>query len=114
MAEAMQERNKAAIKSNAVNAALQNVANQRSNKRGVATADQLKQQTRKRDLQIMSTRRWKGGDVYSPHDLSMVELRRWKGRTKPDVDVFDTLALNPLHEWKAGGFVVLLQFAVMR
>ena len=97
MAEALQETNKTAISSNA---ALQNLAYQRSSQRNRDTATQLKREERKRDLQTMSMRNWRGGDVYSPHDLSLVEIRRWKGRMKPEVDVFDTLALNPLSEWK--------------
>ena len=99
MAEGMQRANRKAINS------ARELAKQRSSKRGSPdSASELKREARKRDLMTMSTRNWKGGDVYSPHDLSLVEIRRWKGRTRPEVDVFDTLALDPLGEWKVSGF----------
>ena len=81
--------------------ALQSLAQQRQQpQNAIDSANAIKRETRKRDLQIMSTRNWRNGDVYSPHDLSLVEIKRWKGKTRPEVDVFDTLALNPISEWK--------------
>ena len=48
----------------------------------------------------MQTRRWKKGDIYAPHDLSPMEMRKWKQRVQPDRDIFDTLNINPLDEYK--------------
>lgn len=55
------------------------------------------------DLERQMTRRWKSGDVYSPHDLSGVEMQKWKTVVKkgrPQKDVFDMLAINPLDQYK--------------
>ena len=53
-----------------------------------------------KEMEKHQTRRWKTGDIYSPHDLSPAEMRKWKKRQRPQIDVFDTLAINPLHEYK--------------
>ncbi|KAF2008523.1 ribosomal protein S18 [Aaosphaeria arxii CBS 175.79] len=46
-------------------------------------------------------RKWNAGDVYSPHDLSGAEQKKWKmGRRTPPSDVFDTLGINPINEYK--------------
>ena len=56
----------------------------------------------RKDLEGQIARRWKIGDVYSPHDLSGIEQGKWrKQRRKPrprhgDRDVMDKLGLNPL------------------
>jgi len=52
------------------------------------------------DLTKQITRRWRAGDVYAPHDLSAVEMAKWKSRSKPERDVFDVLAFNPLDEYR--------------
>jgi len=52
------------------------------------------------ELEKLQTRRWKKGDIYSPHDLSPAEMRKWRYRSKPDQDVFDMLNINPLDEYK--------------
>ena len=81
--------------------AMNYLASQRGGHKGsLDSATGIRRESRKRDLQTMSTRNWRSGDVYSPHDLSLVEIKRWKGRTRPEVDVFDQLALNPITEWK--------------
>ena len=47
------------------------------------------------------TRRWRPGDVYSPHDLSAAEMRKWRDRgNAPKTDAFDALSLNPLDLYK--------------
>ncbi|KAK5131548.1 hypothetical protein LTR08_000875 [Meristemomyces frigidus] len=56
----------------------------------------------RKDLEGQIARRWRVGDVYSPHDLSGIEQGKWrKQRRKPrarhnDEDVMDKLGLNPL------------------
>ena len=56
----------------------------------------------RKDIESQSIRRWKVGDVYSPHDLSGIEQGKWRRqRRKPrprhgDRDVMDKLGLNPL------------------
>lgn len=46
-------------------------------------------------------RKWNTGDVYAPHDLSGVEQKKWKlARKTPSSDVFDTLGINPVTEYK--------------
>lgn len=69
---------------------------------------QTRQQTRKdveafhfaKDLERYQSRRWKEGDIYSPHDLSPEEMEKWRRPTKVKEDVFDVLGINPLHEYK--------------
>jgi small subunit ribosomal protein S18 len=45
-------------------------------------------------------RRWHAGDVYSPHDLSPIEMQKWRKRSLRNVDVVDTLGINPLDMYK--------------
>ncbi|EEP76084.1 conserved hypothetical protein [Uncinocarpus reesii 1704] len=72
-----------------------------------AIGDQKALDERRRTLERFQTRDWKAGDVYSPHDLSPAEMRKWKRKLSPSVDVFDLLAMNPLHQYKFGsGFGV--------
>ncbi|KAL2358565.1 ribosomal protein S18, partial [Cryomyces antarcticus] len=59
------------------------------------------------ELEKQMTRRWKGGDVYAPHDLSGMEMRKWRQQKKVvrrggkgGMDVFDSLAINPINEYK--------------
>lgn len=46
--------------------------------------------------------KWKVGDIYAPHDLTGVETAKWRKRSvaTPTSDTFDTLALDPLKEYK--------------
>ncbi|KAF2147120.1 uncharacterized protein K452DRAFT_323321 [Aplosporella prunicola CBS 121167] len=55
----------------------------------------------RQDLEKQMPRRWTAGDVYAPHDISPVESTKWRRkRTTPSLDAFDTLALDPLKEYK--------------
>ena len=65
------------------------------------TMESLDKAGRARDLEALQVRRWKAGDVYAPHDLSPVEMQKWRQRHRSNTDVFDALAINPLHEYKA-------------
>lgn len=69
------------------------------------TSDKLKSLYRAKDMEIFQSRQWSEGDVYSPHDLSWEEMQKWRKSKKVAVDVFDTLGINPLHEYKVGFFL---------
>ena len=64
------------------------------------TSAKLRSLNRAKDLEMFQNRQWKEGDVYSPHDLSWEEMQKWKKPKKVAVDAFDTLGINPLHEYK--------------
>lgn len=64
------------------------------------TPDYLLQNQRMTQMQSGLKRRWRGGEVYAPHDLTPSEVRKWAKRATPSTDVFDELAMNPLREWK--------------
>lgn len=69
------------------------VANQQLNQR-------LETSQRLRDFERFQPRKWKEGDVYSPHDLSWEEMEKWKKYPKVSMDAFDALGMKPLHEYK--------------
>ncbi|MCJ1317336.1 hypothetical protein MMC15_002659 [Xylographa vitiligo] len=60
---------------------------------------ELERRERARDIERMQVRRWKHGDVYAPHDLSPAEMKKWRQKTRPDRDVFDVLAINPINHY---------------
>ncbi|MCJ1436911.1 WD40 repeat-like protein [Xylographa pallens] len=60
---------------------------------------ELEKKERARDLERMQVRRWKQGDVYAPHDLSPAEMKKWRQKMRPDRDVFDVLAINPINHY---------------
>lgn len=61
---------------------------------------QLEKLNRAAEFEKYQLRNWKEGDVYSPHDLSSVEMVKWRQRQKANMDAFDALGINPLHEYK--------------
>jgi hypothetical protein len=75
-----------------------------SKKQAGVAAQQLSQRLqatqRLRDFEKFQPRKWKEGDVYSPHDLSWEEMEKWKKNPKVSIDAFDALGINPLHEYK--------------
>lgn len=52
------------------------------------------------DLEKRQHRDWKVGDVYAPKDIGPFEMVKWFERKAPTQDIFDTLAIDPLHEYK--------------
>ncbi|CAG8952346.1 hypothetical protein HYFRA_00001092 [Hymenoscyphus fraxineus] len=64
------------------------------------TEEELKSHSLRSNLTRWITRRFKEGDVYSPHDLSWVEMSKWKRRGRPAQDAFDALDLNPLDHYR--------------
>ncbi|KAJ9624123.1 hypothetical protein H2203_005572 [Taxawa tesnikishii (nom. ined.)] len=64
---------------------------------------EVERATMRADLERQMTRRWKAGDVYAPHDLSGVEMSKWRQnqrKGRPQKDVFDLLAINPIDQYK--------------
>lgn len=45
-------------------------------------------------------RRWREGDIFTPHDLSGSEMRKWKKRSERTADVFDAAGVNPLDHYR--------------
>lgn len=64
------------------------------------TKESLELFYRTKDLEQYQIRKWREGDIYSPHDLSPEEMKKWRMAKPVTVDVFDTLGINPLHEYK--------------
>lgn len=64
------------------------------------TKERMNQVHKLQDFEKFQSRRWREGDVYSPHDLSHEEMKKWKVPQKARDDVFDVLGINPLHEYK--------------
>lgn len=67
--------------------------------------DRLESLQRAREIRKQMSRRWKPGDVYSPHDLSPVEQTKWRRVKRTEHDVFDELAMDPLAQWKNVGIM---------
>lgn len=74
---------------------------------GMATSKEEAQERRisiakREELARFASRRWKAGDVYSPHDLSPDEMLKWSEPQKPTKDIIDILGINPLDHYKVG------------
>lgn len=59
-----------------------------------------KEITNRANLARQSTRNWKSGDIYAPHDLSPQEMIKWKAPKQPTKDIIDMLGLNPLDHYR--------------
>jgi hypothetical protein len=66
----------------------------------LSTAEEVALHKQAADLSKQIPRRWKAGDIYAPHDLRPEEMDKWKKRGRPEVDVVDVLALDPISEYK--------------
>ena len=66
-----------------------------------------------RALEEFQIRAWKQGDVYAPHDLTPAEMYKWKTRSRPSMDAFDALAINPLDEYKVSVYLGYLNGCTM-
>lgn len=68
------------------------------------TQEQVVQDTKYKSMTNFMARagQWKVGDIYAPHDLTGAETSKWRkrGNPTPTTDAFDTLALDPLKEYK--------------
>ena len=65
-----------------------------------AAMDAMEKQENAKGLEKQRLRRFKAGDVYSPHDLSPAEMRKWGNKQSSKVDAFAALGINPIHEYK--------------
>lgn len=63
-------------------------------------AQRAKDNNNSANLARQSTRNWKPGDIYAPHDLSPQEMRKWKAPKQPTKDIIDMLGLNPLDHYR--------------
>lgn len=64
------------------------------------TTQRAKENTNRENLARQSTRNWKPGDIYAPHDLSPQEMVKWKQPKQPSKDIIDMLGLNPLDHYR--------------
>ncbi|KAG8168437.1 hypothetical protein KVR01_001186 [Diaporthe batatas] len=71
-------------------------------------AQSAKENTNSANLARQSTRNWKPGDIYAPHDLSPQEMRKWKAPKQPSKDIIDMLGLNPLDHYR--NFSIMSEF----
>ncbi|KAI1167736.1 ribosomal protein S18 [Nemania serpens] len=53
-------------------------------------------------------RRWRAGEVYSPHDMSPSEMSKWRKNTARKQDLVDLLGLRPLDMYR--NFSVISEF----
>lgn len=68
--------------------------------RGENTAQRAQENLNRQNLARQSTRNWKPGDIYAPHDLSPQEMVKWKQPKQPSKDIIDLLGLNPLDHYR--------------
>lgn len=72
------------------------------------TAQKAKENLNSQNLARQSTRNWKPGDIYAPHDLSPQEMVKWKAPKQPTKDIIDMLGLNPLDHYR--NFSIMAEF----
>ncbi|KAK7730962.1 hypothetical protein SLS63_005632 [Diaporthe eres] len=72
------------------------------------TTQRAKENTNRENLARQSTRNWKPGDIYAPHDLSPQEMVKWKQPKQPSKDIIDMLGLNPLDHYR--NFSIMAEF----
>lgn len=66
-----------------------------------SAVEQLGRNVKRRDLLQQMTRKWRRGDIYSPHDLTGYAMSKFRRkRARPPTDVLDLLGINPLKEYK--------------
>lgn len=53
-----------------------------------------------RNIESLMSRKWRSGDVYTPHDLTPREVMKFKTTKRPSRDIFDALGINPLDHYK--------------
>ena len=70
---------------------------------------------KRRDLLQEMTRKWRPGDIYSPHDLTGYAMSKFKKkRIRPPVDVLDMLRIDPLKEYKVGNVLYFMMYLGFR
>lgn len=63
-------------------------------------SDELGKRNLNADYMRQLPRRWRAGDVYSPHDLSPSEVAKWRKSTARRQDLVDLLGLRPLDMYR--------------
>src|SRR5699024_2797282 len=71
------------------------IRNQRADLQKRAEAQRLSE-----EYMAQMPRRWREGDVLTPHDLSGSEMRKWKKKSDRTADVFDAAGVNPLDHYR--------------
>lgn len=54
------------------------------------------------EYMLHMARRWREGDVFTPHDLSANEMRKWRKRLGRKEDVLEIVGVNPLDHYRVG------------
>ncbi|KAI0434313.1 ribosomal protein S18 [Xylaria sp. FL1042] len=72
------------------------------------TDQQLRDSKNTGDYMRQLPRRWRAGDVYSPHDMSPSEMAKWRKNTARKKDLVDLLGLRPLDMYR--NFSVISEF----
>ncbi|KAI0514523.1 ribosomal protein S18 [Xylaria bambusicola] len=70
--------------------------------------EDLSTRSRNADYMRQLPRRWRTGDVYSPHDMSISEVDKWRKTTARKQDLVDLLGLRPLDMYR--NFSVISEF----
>lgn len=60
------------------------------------------------EYMMQMPRRWREGDVFTPHDLTGNEMRKWRKRVGRTEDVFDLVGINPLDHYRVSIYPSLL------
>ncbi|KAI0413856.1 ribosomal protein S18 [Xylaria grammica] len=69
---------------------------------------ELRGKERHDDYMRQLPRRWRAGDVYSPHDMSPSEMAKWRRNTARKRDLVDLLGLRPLDMYR--NFSIISEF----
>ena len=62
----------------------------------------MKAQRAGEEYMMHMPRRWREGDIFTPHDLSGNEMRKWRKRQDRKEDVLDVVGVNPLDHYRVG------------
>ncbi|KAL2111053.1 hypothetical protein VUR80DRAFT_361 [Thermomyces stellatus] len=52
------------------------------------------------EYMMQMPRRWREGDIFTPHDLTPNEMRKWRKKVGRTEDVFDVVGINPLDHYR--------------
>ncbi|KAI1462647.1 ribosomal protein S18 [Annulohypoxylon moriforme] len=70
--------------------------------------EELKQKNQNDEYSRQMTRRWRAGEVYSPHDISPAEMAKWRRNQTVKKDLVDMLGLSPVDMYR--NFSVISEF----
>ncbi|TGJ88674.1 hypothetical protein E0Z10_g100 [Xylaria hypoxylon] len=75
----------------------------RNSKQNQKIEEEMRGKNRHDDYMRQLPRRWRAGDVYSPHDMSPSETAKWRKNTARQKDLVDLLGLRPLDMYRGPG-----------